>query len=120
MFQRQVRASFPAIIRLRKPIDNSLHVVNATLRQRGADGARFTVHCSSLYAQGEFRVMVTLRKVIPALCLATSLAGVAAYAQTATTTAAATASPKSGSGTAKTAASATAEWALRAASISAG
>jgi Spy/CpxP family protein refolding chaperone len=37
--------------------------------------------------------MVTLRKVIPALCLATSLAGVAAYAQTATTTAAATTTP---------------------------
>ena len=29
--------------------------------------------------------MVTLRKVIPALCLATSLAGIAAYAQTAAT-----------------------------------
>ncbi|MGD0492128.1 MAG: hypothetical protein ABSC32_11305 [Steroidobacteraceae bacterium] len=30
--------------------------------------------------------MVTIRKVIPALCLATSLAGIAAYAQTAATT----------------------------------
>jgi Spy/CpxP family protein refolding chaperone len=37
--------------------------------------------------------MVTLRKVIPALCLATSLAGVAAYAQTAATTAPGTTTP---------------------------
>jgi Spy/CpxP family protein refolding chaperone len=36
--------------------------------------------------------MVTLRKVIPALCLATSLAGIAAYAQT-TATAPATTTP---------------------------
>jgi Spy/CpxP family protein refolding chaperone len=37
--------------------------------------------------------MVTLRKVVPALCLATSLAGIAAYAQTAATTAPATTTP---------------------------
>jgi Spy/CpxP family protein refolding chaperone len=37
--------------------------------------------------------MVTLRKVIPALCLATSLAGVAAYAQTADTSAATATTP---------------------------
>jgi Spy/CpxP family protein refolding chaperone len=37
--------------------------------------------------------MVTLRKVIPTLCLATSLAGIAAYAQTAATTTPATTTP---------------------------
>jgi Spy/CpxP family protein refolding chaperone len=47
--------------------------------------SRFTVHYSSSHAQGELRIMVTLRKTIPVLCLATSLVGIAAYAQTATT-----------------------------------
>ena len=37
--------------------------------------------------------MVTLRKVIPALCLATSLAGIGAHAQTAASTAPATPAP---------------------------
>jgi Spy/CpxP family protein refolding chaperone len=37
--------------------------------------------------------MVTLRKTIPALCLATSLVGIAAYAQTSTTTAPAAPAP---------------------------
>jgi Spy/CpxP family protein refolding chaperone len=37
--------------------------------------------------------MITLRKAIPAICLATSLAGIAAYAQTAATTTTTTTTP---------------------------
>jgi hypothetical protein len=55
LFRLQLSAGRPAIIGLRHPIDNSLHVAHATLRQRVMGGGRFTVKCHHRIAQESFQ-----------------------------------------------------------------
>jgi Spy/CpxP family protein refolding chaperone len=74
--------SFSQQIRGGERIDNSLHGVHSTLRQLAFAGGRFTLNYLSPQRSGES--MFTARKLVPAICVAASLSGLAVYAATTT------------------------------------